>query len=224
MTMDPERVEAALLAVTEDDKDAALAILKDMLVAAAGGDAAAESAGTDAGTDVTPLADEVAAGTEGQSLAHEDETSHLEEEEEEKMLSKALKKLTGKDSGAEAIALVEGLVKKVEAIDKERRVLELSARRDLIADLVKMDVETPALAWEGAAENRKPCKRLAAEPIEELRARVKILAKSRPAPIKIPKIRTESDLSELEQIALSKIKDPGQRERFLSNRADRKGN
>jgi len=65
-------------------------------------------------------------------------------------------------------------------IEQERAAADSVERKRLIARLVKMGVETPATAWEGEPEKQTPCKRLAAEPVSEMRARVEALAKTRP--------------------------------------------
>ena len=53
----------------------------------------------------------------------------------------------------------------------EQEKLEAGERRTLVAELVKLGVELPAMAW---ADDKaaKPSKRLAAEPLQELRERV----------------------------------------------------
>lgn len=59
-------------------------------------------------------------------------------------------------------------------------VLEAKERRGLVASLVKLGVELPATAWADQA-GTVPVKRLADEPIDELRARVAKLQAAKPA-------------------------------------------
>jgi len=65
----------------------------------------------------------------------------------------------------------------------EASALELGEYIALTAQLVSLRVEDPATAWEknedGTPNARKPCKRLMAEPLSELRDRVSVLAASR---------------------------------------------
>ena len=75
---------------------------------------------------------------------------------------------------------------KVETIDADRAALELTARRDLVGELVRLGKELPATAWVGDAKDRNPCARLMAEPIADLRTRVeqyrKVAPPAPPAP------------------------------------------
>ena len=110
----------------------------------------------------------------------------------------------------------------MEEIDNERAVLELSRRRGLIADLVKLGIETPALAWEGEPTDRKPCKRLADEPIADLDARVKVLSKNKPRALAHPEgADTDTEFSESQVLALSKETDPAIKARLQARFTDR---
>lgn len=100
--------------------------------------------------------------------------------QDEQAAGRALKRLTGCNSAGEAIKAFESLRARVDTLDAERAALELSSRRELVADLVKLGVELPATAWEGEPEKRNPCKRLMNEPIDDLRKRVAALKKARP--------------------------------------------
>lgn len=156
--MDPAKIKAALDAIEKGDEAAALALLKELIAGAAG-----------AGGEPAP---------EGEALAETPEPDPAAEEE--KAALAALKLLTGKSSAGEAVEFLTTLHARVTVLDGERAALELSSRRELIADLVKLGVEVPATAWEGEPEKRTPSKRLAAEPIAELRARVQLLSKAKP--------------------------------------------
>jgi hypothetical protein len=159
--MDPEKLKAAIAALEAADGDAALSILRDMLVALAG--AAAGDAGADAGAaDDAALADNADAPPPAAGDT---------EEEKQAALAK-LKKITGKASLGEAVSAFETLSAMVSKLDADARALDLSSRRELVSDLVKLGVEFPSTAWKGEPEKREPCARLMAEPLDELRARV----------------------------------------------------
>jgi phage I-like protein len=68
------------------------------------------------------------------------------------------------------------LEKQRAALSEERATLEGGERRRLVGELVKLSAETPATAWApdgaGVPDGKTPVKRLADEPIAELRARV----------------------------------------------------
>jgi hypothetical protein len=213
--MDPDKLKAVVEAIKTDDKDAAMALLEQMLVDAAAGTPAITDDGS---TDPAALAEHPEeGGEEDMSLAHEG-SEHEDEEDEDKALAKALKTLTGKSSAGEAVEEYKRMKARVDVLDREHAALELSARRELVADLIKMGVETPALAWDGEPEDRKPVARLAAEPIDGLRARVKALSKSRPTPLRAP-VKEEHQISPEIEARLAKI--PGATERYLARQADK---
>jgi hypothetical protein len=86
------------------------------------------------------------------------------------------------DATAEDVsAEVAQLKAELKAERDAREVRELAERRALIGELVTLEAETPATAWEGKPEARKPCKRLATEPLADLASRVGILRARRPA-------------------------------------------
>ncbi len=154
--MDPAKVKAALDALINGDAEACASILKDMVAAAAGGG-------------VEPAADPAASST----LAEPAETPP-EDEEQAAALSALTKRLEKYD--AEIATLRASLAER----DAADAVTELAERRDLVANLVKLCGETPATAWSGKPEDRKPAEPWASMPIATLRDRVKRLAKSPP--------------------------------------------
>lgn len=174
--MDPEKVKAAIEALKNEDAAAALALLEDMLVSAASG-GAAESA-------------ELAVEENPVSENPEDE----EAPEEATALTATLLTLSGKKTAGEAAAFFTKLVADVKATQARQAVLDLSERRGLIADLVKLGAETPATAWVGAAKDRKPCDRLANEDIDGMRARVESLKASRPKGFEAPDAPTADEV------------------------------
>lgn len=105
----------------------------------------------------------------------------------------------------EANAVIRSLQETVNGLLAEKESRELDERRGLIAELVKLGVETPATAWSGKPEARMPCKRLASEPVAELRSRVAAMAAVRgvnvgsvPAGAKPPAKGPELSKKELE--------------------------
>jgi hypothetical protein len=156
--MDPEKIKAALEAIKNGDAEAALKVLEEMLVAAAGGGAPPDPA-------PEPLAE-----TPDPAPAKEDE----------QVAAAALMKLTGASSVGVAILECDKIKARLDADDQERAAAERVARRDLVAELVKLGIEFPSTAWAGDAEKRVPVKRLAEEPLDELRARVELHRKAAP--------------------------------------------
>jgi phage I-like protein len=82
---------------------------------------------------------------------------------------------------AKANETIAKLTARVDASDAEKLAAETVERRDLVVELIKLEVETPATAHEGDPEKRVLCKRLAGEPVSEMRARVEAIRKLRPA-------------------------------------------
>ncbi len=108
---------------------------------------------------------------------------------ETKAATAKLARLTGKASLGESVREVETwrtshveLAAERAKVAKDRAALEAGERRTLVAQLVKLSIEIPATAWEPDADGvptQTPCKRLAAEPIDELRDRVAKLSAAR---------------------------------------------
>jgi hypothetical protein len=156
--MDPEKIKAALEAIKNGDADAALALLEEMIAAAAGA--------TEAPAEETPA----------EPLAEAPEAPA--DEEDEGVAAAALMRLTGAPSVGAAIVEAGRLRARLDTAESESRATERTVRRDLVAELVKLGVEFPATAWAGDPKDRAPVKRLADEPIEELRARVELHRKA----------------------------------------------
>lgn len=98
---------------------------------------------------------------------------------------RAIAKLSGKTDISENIAEIETwrashleLEEARAKLAKDRTTLESGERRRLVGELVKLGAETPATAW-ADDDAKAPVKRLADEPIAELRARVAKLAKAK---------------------------------------------
>jgi hypothetical protein len=100
--------------------------------------------------------------------------------------------LTGRDAIGAAVEDVKlwraaylDLADERAKVAKDRAKLEATERRELVAKLVSLGAETPATAFKDATQPAAKlvlCKRLADEPISELRARVAVLAMGRRAP------------------------------------------
>jgi phage I-like protein len=84
------------------------------------------------------------------------------------------------------------LLSERDKIAKERAALESAERRNLVGSLVKLGVEIPATAWADAAGS-VPVERLANEPIDALRKRVKLLSAVRTSKDASPPV-AESDV------------------------------
>jgi hypothetical protein len=183
--MDPDKLKAAIQAIKDGDGDAALTILEAILT----GDSmtpdpssATSSAAPEAGDAPPKPADGSAPVATGKLDAAS---------------GAALMRLTGCKTEAEALTKYKTMQEDVARLSKTQDEIELNTRRGLIVELIKLGVETPALAWLGkddaAREKRVPCKRLADEPLEELATRVATLKKSRPTQAYTPPEATDDD-------------------------------
>jgi hypothetical protein len=147
--MDQEQIKALIEAIKNKDGDAALQIAEAMLVTAASGGSEPPPA------DVSdPLAVPADPSPEDQAL----ET--------------ALTTLTGADGPAERLTFLNKLIEDREKQAKRAADLELTSRFELVGELVKLNVEFPATAFEGDPKDRKLVSRLLVEPIADMRARV----------------------------------------------------
>jgi hypothetical protein len=97
-------------------------------------------------------------------------------------------------------------MQRVEQSDREHTALDLAARRGLISDLVKLNVETPATAWEGDASKRMPVMRLADESIESMRARVDHIKRTRPTSHEAPTVDESDVAAEIKTLSAAKLK------------------
>ncbi len=175
--MDPDKLKAALEAMKNGDGEAALMIMEDMIESLAAG-AAGDSEGSE-----ESLADDPPDEESEELAAHPDEDE--DDKDKDKEMS-ALARATGHKSDAALAKSYSQLLSRVARLDTDKAQVELGARRELVADLVKLGVETPATAWAGDAEARMPVKRLMSEPISGLRDRVDAMRAVRPALIEAP--------------------------------------
>jgi hypothetical protein len=157
--MDPDKIKAALEALKNDDGAAAIALLEELIVSMASGEAPPADAPAE------PLAD----------------APDAPKQEDEQVAATALMRLTGASSVGEALLACDQIKARLDKDESDRAAADRVARRDLVAELVRLGVEFPATAWAGDAEKRVPVKRLADEPLDELRARVELHRRTRPA-------------------------------------------
>lgn len=215
--MDPELLKKAIEALKQDDGKGALALLEEMLAAALGG---APTDGEGEGAEPPPDAG-------GAALAEGAAPPPAEEDPKEKAALDRLKGLTASGKLADVVPVLEGLVVRVSKLDASQAAAELDTRRELVAELVKLTVETPATAWVGKPEKRQPVKRLLDEPLDELRARVKVLALSRKEhPIEPPSGGGSDGESEFEltpiELDACKDLDAKAKARFIEIRRERR--
>jgi len=153
--MDPTKLKAAIEALKNNDGDAALAILEELLVGNAAGEPEADPASDPSAVPADPMA---AAAS--------------------RALLDGLCALTGAKAPGEILAACTRMASRIAEQDASHAAIELSSRRELIAKLIDIGVETPALAWQGAPEDRNPCARLSAESVDSLRHRVALLSQT----------------------------------------------
>lgn len=157
--MDPEQLKKALDAIEAGDSAAALEILKAMIASAASGGA-------------PPASETAAAG--GEAPAPDPEKDPLEAASI--AASAELVRITGAANPGEMVTRVAAMFATVQSLEAGRAALELTERQGLIRELVLAGAETPATAWAGDDKSKcVPVKRLADEPIAELRERVKLV-------------------------------------------------
>jgi hypothetical protein len=160
--MTPDQLKKIIALLKEEDGEGALKLLEEL----------ASGAPADDGAPADPTA--ASADPPAEPTPEEQAMSALSRD--------VVAKLGAKNAG-EASARFEEILSAHAETEKRARDLEASERRGLVADLVKIGAETPATAWQSAdaeGDARTPVKRLAEEPIAELRSRVKALTAARP--------------------------------------------
>jgi hypothetical protein len=190
--MNPELAKKMLDVIAGQDEKAALALLIELAASmAAGGETPAEPAAESA-------------------LAETPEVPPPAPGEEEK-LAKLSKSVEGM---AATIATLSATVKAYETAEATR---EGDERRELVAGLVKCGSETPASAWSGNPEDRKPAEPWASMPIAALRERVARLSKGAPVRPAVPAVTVLSAADEARAAKMT----PEQKARFTELRASR---
>ena len=99
----------------------------------------------------------------------------------------------GCETAAEAFEKLKTLKARVDGLDTEQSALDNAKRTELVGELVKLEAETPATAWDGDPKDRKVCARLAAESVDAMLSRVTSLRATRATrATKTPPTRIES--------------------------------
>jgi hypothetical protein len=150
--MDPEKLKAAIAAIKNDDGDAALALLEELLTGAPSGDAPPAPSG-DVALESADPPPPPAPGEENAALA-------------------MVMRVTGTNNLRDAEAAFTSVVQTALGVADTRAAVDLTARRALIEELITLGHETPATAWQGKPELLIPAKRFGGETVPELRARV----------------------------------------------------
>jgi len=168
--MNPDLIAKALDAIAKGDANAALELLKELVVSAATEGATEDDTGADPGADPTAAAaPPVAPPAEDPA---KDPTKCGAPADAEIMRLRAQVATLEKGKADELVKLRAT----VDGLQRDKDAADLAERRILIASLVKCGAELPATAWEGDVANQKPVARLLAEPLEGLRARVVMLS------------------------------------------------
>jgi hypothetical protein len=182
--MTPDQAKAALDALVNGDAKAALDILRQYIESQIGGgdpDATTEDAPPPVGDGGADENTESAAPPPAAPAAPGADDPKKKDESMMAAARVALA-LTGKTDAGEAMAelarrsaVAVELEQREARLTADRATLEATERKALVAKLVTLGYETPATAWSDDSA-KVPCKRLAGEPLDELRARVGKLA------------------------------------------------
>lgn len=179
-----EQVKAALAAVRAEDGAAAIELLEAMIASAATGE------------DEAPVEEELSTDTGEEVEELSTDTEEEETVEENSKLAQMLKRATGEKSVGEAVAKLGRVAKEHAELQKQSEALHLSSKRELVADLIKLGVETPATAWKGPADKRQPVDRLMNENLDSMRTRIALLSKVRGTAPRAPTRSQDSDEGE----------------------------
>jgi hypothetical protein len=123
------------------------------------------------------------------------------------------------------VAAVKQMRSQLDTVIAERSALDASSRLELVGELVKLGAELPATAWEGNPEDRKPCSRLVAEPVEAMRSRVAALRAARPDGHQGPKPpapKRDAEGLTTEEKEMADKMNPAQRSRYVALRLARR--
>ena len=202
--MSPEQAKKAITAVKDQNGEAALAFVEELL---------AESLGVSADAEPEPE-EEPLEGAPAEPAAED------EDEEGDKVMATTLRRLLRVDSAVAAIATVKQLRARVDALELERRADEHVERVALVGKLVALGAELPVTAYKDVtADKPELTEELASKSIKALRARVAAFEAAGPRQVELraPE-RSDAGLTLLEKTLANKMK-PEQREAFLSRRA-----
>lgn len=211
-TMDPKLVSAAIDAIEAGDTAKALDLLKQLVVAAAGGEAA------DQAEDQTP----------GDPMAAAELPPPAPSSGEPKPKGD-MPMMPGKQSlEVEALAAIRGLravqsslQAELSSLTAEKSARDLTERKGLVAELVALGAETPATAWANA-DKGELAPRLLSEDLAGLRDRVGALRAAAPmrGPVR-PPATVPAQLSAYEASLTAGMNDQ-QKARFAELRASRR--
>jgi hypothetical protein len=184
--MDPKIAKAALEALKNGDAQAALALLEQMITEEISEGSMPPGPPGDAGATTENADAPPAPGTPGVPPPEAGAAPDDKQKKEMAALSRELVTLSGRSDAGAALAYFRGLHESAARTAEDSALLEAGERRELVAELVKLGVEVPALAWKRDSEGnipdgdkREPVKRLSDEPIAELRSRVTVLRATR---------------------------------------------
>jgi len=149
--MDPEKLKAALDAIEAGDKDAGMAILKELIAAAAGG-----------GAPPAPV----------EELATETPPEEPPKDMPEELTALSLlTSITGTKDLKSAGLRLRSVVEYVDTARTNSKKIDDVTRLALVGELVKLGAETVGTAW-ADADKRVPCKRLQAVALDDLQDQV----------------------------------------------------
>jgi phage I-like protein len=179
--LNPEAVKKALEALKNGDSEAALALLEEMIAAAASGGE-------------EPAADPAMAENAAPAADPAEDPAKDEEKAAVVAATSKLVRLTGKTSIVAAVEETEiwrtshlELETERQKLAAERATLEAAERRRLCASLVTEAGQAPAMVWaDPVAKDGKPKEYLSAMPIEHLRSFVADAIKSSAGKGKVP--------------------------------------
>lgn len=202
-SMDPETVAKALDMLEAGDLEGLKEMFKASIAAAAGA-----AGGAAPPPPMDPPADPPAPEENADPPAGDSE----EDEEDKEAMAAASELMTLTEETSAGAALERVKLWRQAYVDSERARDEVTAkqaaldsaeRRRLVGELVKLGAETPATAWSDTAGS-VPVARLSAEPLPDLRSRVKSLAAARPAgrAPRAPATRSPSDQLTPEQLRI----------------------
>jgi hypothetical protein len=160
LSLSPEEAKKAVDLITSEKPSPALDFVIALLASAAAGGESVTEPEPDDGSGVPELSDPAPV----EDPAKKDEAKAL--------ALTMLAELTGIAKPEDAIARFRQLSERMTKLAEDEAATELNQRRDLLAKLVVLGYETPASAWEGKPEDRKPKARHLAETIPEMKARV----------------------------------------------------
>lgn len=181
--MDPEKIKAALEALKSGDGNAALAMLEELIAAAAAGPMGEETPAPDALSPDVPAPDD---------------------QKPTDPVAAAVAASVNKALG-EFRADLAKLTSTVSALSADANTRDASERIKLVGELVELGAEKPVTAYEGKTDDerakRKLVARLSAEPLDSMRARVVQLRAGRPGQPR-PPAPLADDSDEIEQAVL----------------------